>query len=111
MKRTKPTHKLTPKEAVLRFCRDCVGNSQDIKNCQGNHLLSDKKKCPFFKYRLGKGRPPLKAIREQCLFCMNGSYQLVKDCVSTNCAIHFYRHGNNPNRSGIGGRFTSKTPV
>ncbi len=31
---------------------------------------------------------PLKAIRKHCLYCMGGSYQLVRDCQSTACPLY-----------------------
>jgi len=98
MIRTKKVQ-LTPKKAVLRFCRQCVGTPTEIENC------SDKD-CPFHKYRLGKGRPPLREIRKQCLLCMGGSRQLVEECTVTDCPLYLYRKGTNPNRSGIGGEFS-----
>lgn len=94
---------LQPKQAVHQYCIQCVGGvSQHIKNCQGDQLLSGGS-CPFYKYRLNKGRPPLKTIRTECLKCMGGSRQAVEECTTTNCPLHFYRFGTNPNRAGIGG--------
>jgi len=101
MKRTKKAQ-LTPKKAVLRFCKQCAVTAAEIENCSG-------KDCPFHKYRLGKGRPPLGAIRKQCLLCMCGSRQLVKECTTTDCPLYSYREGINPNRGGVGGKFSRKT--
>jgi len=55
---------LTPKQAVLAFCKQCCDNTKD---CQGDHMLSlPDETCLFHKYRLGKGRPHIKLIRQQC---------------------------------------------
>ena len=98
MKRTKKA-RLSPKKAVLLFCKQCVGAATEIESCGG-------KDCPFYPYRLGKGRPPLKVIRKQCLLCMGGTRQFVKECTTTDCPLYPYREGTNPNRSGIGGNFS-----
>lgn len=41
---------------------------------------------------------PLKAIREKCLDCSNGSYKEVELCPVTRCPIYTFRFGKNPNR-------------
>lgn len=46
---------------------------------------------------------PLKAIRKNCIECMGGSISSVKSCDITDCPLHKYRFGKNPNRKGIGG--------
>ncbi len=33
----------------------------------------------------------IKAIRQQCVFCMGGNAQEVKDCVSPACSLFEYR--------------------
>jgi hypothetical protein len=47
---------------------------------------------------------PLKAIRQNCLQCSNGSAHEVKNCIITDCPLHPFRLGKNPNRKGIGNR-------
>ena len=45
---------------------------------------------------------PVKALREMCIECMGGrgsgqNYsKLIKECGSTNCALHEFRFGTNP---------------
>lgn len=46
---------------------------------------------------------PLKAIRQKCLECSCGSFNEVKLCPITDCALYDFRLGKNPNRAGIGG--------
>ena len=43
---------------------------------------------------------PLKAIRAMCNQCMGGGQpsDLIKDCVSKDCALHPFRLGKNPFR-------------
>ena len=36
---------------------------------------------------------PLKAIRRHCLYCMGGSYQLVRECPAVNCPLYPLRSG------------------
>lgn len=45
---------------------------------------------------------PLKAIRQNCLDCMNGNANEVKLCPSVKCPLFPFRFGHNPNRNGIG---------
>ena len=40
---------------------------------------------------------PLKAIREKCLDCSNGSYKEVELCPIDYCPIYPFRFGKNPN--------------
>lgn len=118
MKRTKPIKKIlksaktpkTPKQAILDFCFECVGRKkEEIKTCDGNHLLEDKKECVFFKFRLGQGRPSIKLIRQQCLDCMGENRRFVSECTNEDCPLFKYRFGTNParghrkNRSKTGG--------
>lgn len=106
MKRTRPGAK-TPKGAVLRYCRECVGHRvMDIEACQGDQLLSGGS-CPFFKYRLGEGRPSVREIKKECLRCMGNSKLLVKECETITCPLHPYRFGTNPARRRTG-RFSTE---
>lgn len=43
---------------------------------------------------------PLKAIRQNCLDCMNGNANEVKLCPSVKCPLWPYRFGKNPNNKG-----------
>lgn len=47
---------------------------------------------------------PLKAIRAKCLDCCCSSEAEVRDCTASNCPLHFFRMGHNPNRAGIGNK-------
>lgn len=47
-----------------------------------------------------KKRTPLKSIRAFCLQC-SGSPKQVRFCPATQCALHPFRMGRNPNRTGI----------
>ncbi len=42
-------------------------------------------------------RSPLKAIRLKCLDCSCGNINDVKSCTHTQCALHSFRLGKNPN--------------
>ena len=39
---------------------------------------------------------PLKAIKERCIDCSGGSFNEVKVCTATNCALYPFRLGKNP---------------
>ncbi|MFC2119811.1 hypothetical protein ACFLQ4_01940 [Bacteroidota bacterium] len=54
---------------------------------------------------------PLKAIRQYCLDCSNGSPKEVKLCQIEDCPLYKFRFGKNPNRKGIGGQGFPKTFV
>jgi hypothetical protein len=54
--------------------------------------------------------PPVKAIKKFCYECTGGSVKERKDCSITDCPLYPYRLGTNPNRSGMGGRKSSKNP-
>jgi len=49
-----------------------------------------------------KHKSPLKAIRAKCIDCMCGQKYEVRLCPSTDCDLHPFRFGRNPNRKGIG---------
>lgn len=49
---------------------------------------------------------PLKAIRQNCLDCMNGNANEVKLCPSVKCPLFPFRFGKNPNIKG--GTFTEE---
>lgn len=48
---------------------------------------------------------PLRAARLKCLDCMCGQPKEVRECPSIQCALHQYRMGRNPRRTGLGGKF------
>jgi hypothetical protein len=89
---------LTPGQAIRKFCLVCVGSPKEVKNCGGDQLLTGGA-CSFFKYRMGRGRPSVKLIRRECLFCMGGSRKLVHQCSLERCLLHPFRMGTNPNFS------------
>ena len=41
---------------------------------------------------------PIKAIRAKCIDCCAGQKNEVKLCPATDCGLHPYRLGHNPNR-------------
>ncbi len=49
---------------------------------------------------------PVKAIRFKCLDCSGGQPSEVRSCNISECPLFPYRLGKNPNRRGIGGKFT-----
>ena len=105
---TETTKRRTPQEAVRAFCVECVGSAYEVESCGGDHCLNGacdiNGVCWFFRYRLGSGRPPVKTIREFCLWCMGDTATLVRECQESICPLHAYRMGTNPNRAGVGGR-------
>ena len=40
---------------------------------------------------------PMKAIRAKCLDCCCGQYKAVELCPCSDCSLHLYRFGKNPN--------------
>jgi hypothetical protein len=98
---------MAPGKAIRLFCIDCAGSAHEVTDCGGDKCHSggaDKNGvCWFYRHRLGKGRRSLKVIRKMCLWCMGGSHQLVREC-REECALHPYRFGRNPARTGLGGR-------
>jgi hypothetical protein len=51
---------------------------------------------------------PIKAIRFQCIECMGFVTSEVNRCTSPLCSLFPYKLGTNPERSGIGGKSSSK---
>jgi len=86
---------LTPRQAIREHCIDCAGSASNVRDCQGDELYD--RSCIFFSYRMGKGRPSVRLIRKFCLFCMGGSWKMVKACSSQSCQFSHYRMGKNPN--------------
>ena len=58
----KGIEKLTPKESIRAYCRQCLGmkqfNTDEDRECQGDTI-----KCPLFAYRLGKRPKVFRAFR------------------------------------------------
>jgi len=88
---------MTPGIAIRKHCIEFVGSPHEIKNCRGDFLYATERECPFYKFRMGKGRPSVKLIRKYCLTCMIGSYQAVNQCNSKTCKLRPFRMGKNPN--------------
>ena len=45
---------------------------------------------------------PVKSIRKYCVWCMNGSYEEITNCLDTDCAFFFWRFGKRPtNKTGL----------
>ena len=59
--------------------------------------------CIFYKFRMGKGRPKLKEIREFCYGCGEGTAFAIRNCEFPDCPLFIYRFAKNPSRKGIGG--------
>jgi hypothetical protein len=97
----------TPIKAIRQVCLDCAGGPSAVRECQGNKLSDGP--CPFYPFRLGKGRPSVKLIRNHCLQCMGGSPKMVRDCRSAwTCPVHVYRLGTNPKRVGVSRGFSTR---
>lgn len=39
---------------------------------------------------------PLKAIKQHCIFCGDGTYNELKNCQCTDCELWHFRFGKNP---------------
>jgi len=88
--------RITPLKAIRLKCLDCAGTSDEVRQCQ----FTD---CPLYTLHFGKAVPKgtsrLKAIRNKCLWCMNGTKKEVTHCTVTSCSLYLFREGRNPNRS------------
>jgi len=93
----------TPLQAIRQTCLGCVdGSPEEVRSCPPKPC-SDGMICPLWEHRSGRKRKkpktkPLKSIRQHCLWCMGGSYLLVKDCASGPgsehpCPVWDYRLG------------------
>ena len=89
-------------QAIRRRCLHCVGGEsvKEVRDCTATPNI-----CRLWPYRMGHGcdrtrdaKPPsrLKAIRQECLFCMGGSAQFVRECESSHCFLWPYRMGKKP---------------
>lgn len=96
----------TPGKAVRAFCEECVGSIHDIQRCGGNKCKNggadERGICWFYPYRMGKGRPSVKIVRQICLWCQGDRADFVRECETGSCVLYPYRFGKNPNRKGQG---------
>jgi hypothetical protein len=83
--------KLTPGRVIRLMCLDCSGSASEVHTCQGDTIVDGP--CLFYPFRLGTGRPKLRVIRQNCLYCMGGSSDRVDDCASKTCPSVPYRKG------------------
>ena len=79
-------------KAIRGKCLDCAEDKTAIRECPMND-------CTIYPYRMGKGAVKgvsrLKAIRNKCLWCMNGVKKEIRFCQSPDCALFLHRHKNN----------------
>ena len=104
----------TPLKAIRKKCINCSGFScKEVTNC-------DFTDCSLYPYRFGlrpetalkQGKEvkcdniktPLKAIRSECISCMNGSKKEVKLCSLPNCSLYPYRFGMRPSTAVCKGK-------
>jgi hypothetical protein len=104
----------TPLRAVRRHCLWCCnGSFNEVRLCLA-------KSCPLWPFRHGRnpaaaeraavagqpvhplertlaGASGLKAIRRRCLDCSGGTDAAVRSCAFSDCALHAFRFGRNPN--------------
>lgn len=52
----------------------------------------------------GMTTSPVISIMLKCLDCSRLNAELLKECTVSECPLHPFRMGKNPNRTGIGGR-------
>ena len=115
-----PSKLPSPRQAIRAKCRECFGGDlEPIRNCTCRTPKGkcDPSGCWLWPYRMGHGIDPsrepypptrLQAIYKECLNCMGGDREGVKECPSDDCPLYPFRLGHNPNRAGIGpvrGRF------
>ncbi len=92
---------LPPSQAIRAHCLECVGGElAEVLRCTATN-----EECPLWRYRSGRGkdtsRPSngltrLQAIRQECLRCMGGNKQFVRECASSHCHLWPYRFGCRP---------------
>jgi hypothetical protein len=88
----------TAKQAVVQYCRQCIGTDQEVIVCKGDRTKGSEP-CTLYPYRLGTRRPNLTLIRKFCLSCCSGSVKAVAECTSLTCPFQPFRYGYLP--SGI----------
>jgi hypothetical protein len=87
----------TPKEVIRVQCLACTNDQRkEVERCNGDGKILGYQVCPFHPFRLGKGRPSIKIIRNFCLQCMGGSKIFVKECETEDCVLYPFRFGKNP---------------
>ena len=98
--------RLTPKETVHSYCHYCIQSKSDsdVENCGGHFVCTTGKPCPFYEYRKGNKKVPIKVFRQFCLECMGGNNRFVAECETFDCLCWPFRLGTNPARFGVGGR-------
>lgn len=104
---------MTPGKAIRVQCVACVGSFKDVGVCGGHGKNPLYDYCPFYPYRLGRGRPSVKTIRKFCLQCMNKTSAMILDCPTVSCPVYEFRLGKNPAYSGRAGnasRLPQKNP-
>ena len=105
-----------PQEAIRAKCRECVCDEvSEITGCTARvpdlgERNCDPKGCWLWPYRSGRGGADLsrghprytrlRAIRRECLNCMGGSVDAVKECDTERCSLRAYRLGKNPKLVG-----------
>lgn len=87
-------NKPTPLSSIRKRCLDCREVRTDIKNCEFG--LESNDPCALYPFRMGKGRPKMRDIREYCLWCVCSNYREVELCPIKNCPLWVYRLGKNP---------------
>lgn len=99
----KTLHHLSPKETIRAQCLACVGgHKKEVASCNGDGSIPGFHSCSFHPFRLGKGRPSIKILRQFCVQCMGGSLVFVRECETQDCPSHPYRMGKNPAKRGNG---------
>jgi hypothetical protein len=112
---------VSPLRALRNHCQWCCnGSAHEVKLCSATS-------CPLWAFRLGhrpaaeekaaaaevklyplerasmgaeflaKGGTTLKAIRRRCLDCSGGSQVAANACAASDCDLHPFRKGKNPN--------------
>lgn len=94
--------KLSASESIRKFCVACMGGSYMlVTECSDSE-------CPLHAYRQGPAqkasRPPVRAIRRQCLCCCCGNREQVRACAASPsckdpyepCYLWRYRLGSRP---------------
>ena len=95
--------KLSPAESIRKFCVSCMG---------GSYLLvaeCAQSDCPLHGHRLGspeadEARPPVRAIRRQCLACCCQDREQARACAASPscrppfepCVLWRFRLGSRP---------------
>ena len=93
--------RLTPGEAIRKFCVDCVDSVYAVRDCGGDKCLNggtepDGKTCLFYRYRMGHGRPSAKVVRKVCIWCQGERLDWVRECDTKECFLYPYRMDRNP---------------